>query len=216
MEIQTFPGYGYECNSYLIKDDDWILVDIGTDQRAEEIYRNLLNESGFDGLSSIVLTHTHFDHAGGCSRMSELTGANVFVHPFEGERVSSGDRTVTLDSLFGGYTKPFEWSSLEEGKRISSGSAEFEIIYLPGHSAGSIGLWNEDERSLLVGDTVFAEGGIGRFDLPTGDFEQLRSSIERIAAMNVRNLFPGHGGIVMGKGADHITMSLEIVRSGIR
>lgn len=212
MEIQAFPGSGYECNSYLIKDGIWIIVDVGTDQRADPLFRSLSEEKGLEKIKKIVLTHTHYDHAGGIRRMSELTGADVLVHPVEGEQISRGNYTATLASLFGEEMRSFDWSPIEEGSKISTGSTEFQILHLPGHSAGSIGLWEDKSRSLIVGDTVFADGGFGRYDLPTGDLDLLCSSIERISKMNVERLYPGHGRVIFERGAKHVAMSLNMIR----
>lgn len=215
MEVQTFQGIGYECNSYLIKDRTWILVDVGTDQNAEKLVRSITKEGGLEKVEKIVLTHTHFDHAGCAARMSELTGAELLVHPLEGKRISSGDFTVTLTPLFGGKMRPFPWSPIDEGFLIDSGSSEFRVLHLPGHSEGSIGLWEETSGSLIVGDTIFSDGGIGRYDLPSSSFDQLKKSIGRISKLNMKNLYPGHGRIVLGDGAKHVAMSFESVRSGI-
>ena len=207
-------GIGSECNSYLIMDSTWVLVDVGTDQHVDVLAKMLSKDKALEKVKKIVLTHTHFDHAGGVRRMSALTGADIYVHSSEGNRISAGDFSVTLAGLFGARMEPFEWSPLEEGSSIETGSAKFKILHLPGHSEGSIGLWEEKSGSLLVGDTVFAGGGIGRYDFPSGDFDDLRKSIEKIADLPVKNLYPGHFSEVIGNGADHVKESLSIVRGG--
>jgi hydroxyacylglutathione hydrolase len=215
MEIQTLRGLGYDCNSYLIKDRIWVLVDVGTDQNVKKLASSISKQEGLERVKKIVLTHTHFDHAGGAAEMSELTGAEVLVHPLEGERISSGDFSVALTSLFSSTMRPFTWSPLDEGSLIETGSTNFRVLHLPGHSDGSIGLWEEKTRSLISGDTVFADGGIGRYDLPSGNFALLRASLERIASMDVKNLYPGHGREVIDNGKEHVRMSFESVRNGV-
>jgi len=215
MEIQTLRGVGYDCNSYLIKDRIWALVDVGTDENVERLASLISKQRGLDKVKKIVLTHTHFDHAGGAAGMSELTGAEVLVHPLEGRRISSGDFSVALTSLFGSAMRPFDWSPLDEGSFLETGSANFKVLHLPGHSEGSIGLWEERTRSLIVGDTVFADGGIGRYDLPSSNFESLRNSLERLASMDVKNLYPGHGREVVDNGKEHVRKSFESIRNGI-
>jgi hydroxyacylglutathione hydrolase len=215
MEIQTLRGLGYECNSYLIKDRIWVLVDVGTDQSVEKLASSISKQKGLEKVKKIVLTHTHFDHAGGAAEMSELTGAEVLVHSLEGKRISSGDFSVALTNLFGSTMRPFRWSPICEGSLIETGSANFRVLHLPGHSEGSIGLWEEKTRSLISGDTVFADGGIGRYDLPSGNFTLLRNSLERIASMDIENLYPGHGREVIDNGKEHVRTSFESVRNGI-
>lgn len=215
MEIQTLRGLGYECNSYLIKDRIWVLVDVGTDQNVKKLVSSISKKEGLEKVKKIVLTHTHFDHAGGAAEMSELTGAEVLVHPREGRRISSGDFSVALTSLFGTTMRPFEWSPMDEGSLIDTGSVNFRVLHLPGHSEGSIGLWEEKTRSLISGDTVFADGGIGRYDLPSGNFDLLRNSLGRIASMEIDNLYPGHGREIIDDGKEHVRKSFESIRNGI-
>jgi len=213
MEIQTYQGRGYECNSYLIRDRSWLLVDIGTGKNVGSLLESISKEGGLEKVKKILMTHTHFDHAGGAARMKELTQADILVHPLEGTRISSGDMTVARACFSDETIRKFDWSPIEEGEVIDTGSARFKVIHLPGHSEGSIGLWEQDSGSLLVGDTVFADGGIGRYDLPTGNLGDIRDSIERLSRLKVRDLYPGHGRVVMGQGSEHISMALELLRS---
>lgn len=215
MEIQTLRGLGYDCNSYLIKDRIWILIDVGTDQNVKRLVNCISKQENLEKVKKIVLTHTHFDHAGGAAAMGELTGAEIFVHPLEGNRISRGDFSVALTRLFESQMTPFRWSPMEEGSLIETGSTSFKVLHLPGHSEGSIGLWEEKTRSLIAGDTVFADGGIGRYDLPSGNLTLLKHSLERIASLDVRNLYPGHGREVIGDGKEHIKASFESIRNGI-
>ena len=215
MEIQTLRGIGYECNSYLIKDRIWVLVDVGTDQNAKNISKRISEQGGLEKVKKIVLTHTHFDHAGGAAELSEMTGAEILVHPLEGGLISSGDFSVSLTDIFQRKMRPFRWSPIDEGFVLGTGSSSFKVLHLPGHSGGSIGLWEEQGKSLISGDTIFADGGIGRYDLPTGNFDELKCSIARLAGMDVENLLPGHGREVLGDGSRHIRTSLGTLRSGV-
>lgn len=213
MEIQTFQGAGYECNSYLIKGRTSLLVDVGTEHNIGRIIKSISKEGGLDKVKQVLMTHTHYDHAGGAAKISELTKAQILVHPLEGRRISRGDMSVA-QACFSESINKFEWSPVDEGEMIDIGDARLKVLHLPGHSEGSLGLWDEESGSLITGDTVFADGGIGRYDLPSGNFGELKNSIERISELGVKNLYPGHGRTVIGHGSEHISMSLELVRSG--
>lgn len=216
MEVRIIAGRGFECNSYYLAGSRGILVDVGTDGNVDHLLKSIGHGNDTPAISKIILTHTHLDHAGGARRLSELTGAEILVHPSEGRRISEGDFSVTLSRMFGESFEPFDWKGIGEGAVVDTGSGELRVLHLPGHSEGSIGLWDEKSGTLIAGDTVFADGGIGRFDLPSSDFDMLRSSIRRIAGLGVKDLYPGHGRAVIGAGSQHISESLSCVWSGVR
>ena len=66
---------------------------------------------------------------------------------------------------------------------------------------GSIGLFNEEHRLFISGDTIYADGAIGRYDLESADPAQLRKSLDLIAGLGVNILLPCHNRIVKS-GAD--------------
>jgi hydroxyacylglutathione hydrolase len=70
---------------------------------------------------------------------------------------------------------PDRW--LEDGDQVQVGELTFNVLHCPGHSPGSVALFNENERLAIVGDVLFA-GSIGRTDLPGGNHRQLLASIK--------------------------------------
>jgi glyoxylase-like metal-dependent hydrolase (beta-lactamase superfamily II) len=69
----------------------------------------------------------------------------------------------------------------------------FKVLHLPGHSPGSAGFLLEQEKILLSGDTLF-RAGIGRTDLPGGDWPALQKSLDRLLSMDPAiAVYPGHG-----------------------
>ena len=215
MEILTFLGRGYDCNSYLIKDRDPLLVDVGTGSNNDGLLGFISKHVGTDKLKRVLLTHTHYDHAGGVAEIAKNLNAEILVHPLEGTRISSGDMCVARACFFGESMERFPWSPVEDGDIIDTGSARFRVLHVPGHSDGSICLWDEEGKSLISGDTVFSDGGIGRYDLPSGEFARLRDSIRRISELGAKNLYPGHGKTVIGEASEHISTSYELVRGGL-
>jgi glyoxylase-like metal-dependent hydrolase (beta-lactamase superfamily II) len=81
---------------------------------------------------------------------------------------------------------------LSEGDTIEIGDLTFEVLHLPGHSAGGIGLKVQDH--VFVGDVLFA-GSVGRTDLPGGDFDQLANAIRQklFVLDDATIVHPGHG-----------------------
>lgn len=88
--------------------------------------------------------------------------------------------------------KVFKKSNLQE-KEYELGDFKFEVIYTPGHSADSVTFYFKEDKTMFVGDFVF-QGSIGRCDLPTGDENVMKQSLEKIKQYDDDIiLYPGHG-----------------------
>lgn len=88
--------------------------------------------------------------------------------------------------------KIYDYSNLEE-KEYNIEGFKFKVIHTPGHSKDSVGYYFEEYKSLFCGDFIFYEN-IGRCDLPTGDFDVMKESINKIKKYpNDITIYPGHG-----------------------
>jgi glyoxylase-like metal-dependent hydrolase (beta-lactamase superfamily II) len=165
-----------------------------------------------------VATHTHSDHMGGMhefadrlvhrAEASELALASddaALVRSAFGEEFLRGMEEagyrlpeVLLSAL---PTASFEPASyviapapptrlLDEGDAIDLGERSFAVLHLPGHSPGSIGLWEEQTGILFSGDAVY-EGPL-LDDLPGSDVEAYVTTMERLRDLPVRAVHPGH------------------------
>jgi glyoxylase-like metal-dependent hydrolase (beta-lactamase superfamily II) len=83
----------------------------------------------------------------------------------------------------------------------------------PGHSLGSLCLYEEKEKVLFSGDTVFPDGNIGRTDMYGGDTPELVRSIERLTKLDVQTMYPGHMEITSRDVNWQIQMSLRFAKS---
>jgi glyoxylase-like metal-dependent hydrolase (beta-lactamase superfamily II) len=83
---------------------------------------------------------------------------------------------------------------LNDGDTLTVGTCSFQVLHTPGHSLGSISLYGAAEKCVFVGDVLFAQG-VGRTDLPGGDWKTLLRSIrERLFALpDDTTVYPGHG-----------------------
>ena len=87
--------------------------------------------------------------------------------------------------------KIFKRSTLEE-KEYTIGDFKFKCIHTPGHSKDSVTFYFQEENVMFVGDFIFKES-IGRTDLPGGNIEEMKASIEKISEYkNDIKLYPGH------------------------
>jgi len=82
---------------------------------------------------------------------------------------------------------------LKEGDTVALEDIKFVVIETPGHTIGSICLYNKENAVLFSGDTLFFES-IGRYDLPTGNFDSLINSINKILTLDKSTtVYTGHG-----------------------
>jgi glyoxylase-like metal-dependent hydrolase (beta-lactamase superfamily II) len=83
---------------------------------------------------------------------------------------------------------------LDEEDKISVGDESLDILFTPGHSPASISFYHSPSKSLLAGDVLF-RAGIGRTDLPGGDYDTLITSIREKLFVLPDNItvYPGHG-----------------------
>jgi glyoxylase-like metal-dependent hydrolase (beta-lactamase superfamily II) len=85
---------------------------------------------------------------------------------------------------------------LEGGDTLEIGNMTWEVIHIPGHSQGSIALYNQPEKILIPGDVIYADYAIGRFDLHGANGPQLKQSLLTLGKLEVNVLLPGHNRIV--------------------
>ncbi|MEM2878904.1 MAG: MBL fold metallo-hydrolase, partial [Candidatus Hadarchaeales archaeon] len=108
----------------------------------------------------LINTHCHYDHAGADHDFVMEFGCEVAIHRIEAKYLRDGDFHFTLSELFfGERMRAVEVSrELEDGDVIDLGELKLQVLHTPGHTAGSICLYEPERRMLFSGDTVFADG----------------------------------------------------------
>ncbi len=198
MPVHWIPGEGFFGNSFLAGD---VLIDAGVSPAAVEHFRNRIG--------IIALTHCHFDHIAHLREIAHLTGAEIAIHECDAEGLING--TDSLAMHFGSHPPGIIPDIiLGEGDRIG----DLLVLHTPGHTRGSVCFYDERERSLFSGDTVFSDGGFGRYDFPGGSRDDLVVSVRRLAGMDVDGLYPGHGEPVRSGGARHIRAACTMLVKG--
>ena len=151
-----------------------------------------------------LVTHGHFDHAGGAAQFAEMTGARI-----EGPHRGDAHVIARLEEFgvkYGvpaqGY-EPQRW--LEDGDRVRFGEEELEVLHCPGHCRGHVAYFSASARQAFVGDILF-RGAIGAWEHPDGDLPALVASIrDKLFALGDDVGFvPGHGDTsTMGRERIH-------------
>ncbi len=168
-------------------------------------------------IKRVIMTHTHLDHLGALKEIiKEMPHIELWVHRAEGEQLESGDeRTVYGMEMFRQMfqmqfgIKPGEFRfkvhrKLEGGENLDLGGMRWRVLHIPGHSMGSIGLYNPHKMVLIPGDVIYGDYNIGRFDLFGASGKQLKESLFSLAELKVRILLPGHNNIVKNVEPDYI------------
>jgi hydroxyacylglutathione hydrolase len=139
-------------------------------------------------------THGHFDHVFGVRRVKDAYQPKHLIHQAdEAFLLLAGDQARSFGFEYDGDI-PQPDGYFAEPDVIADGAIRLQVINVPGHSQGSVALYEPSEGWLFSGDTLFA-GGIGRTDLPGGNYEQIISSIRQklLILPDHTKVFPGHG-----------------------
>jgi glyoxylase-like metal-dependent hydrolase (beta-lactamase superfamily II) len=165
---------------------------------------------------AVVATHAHFDHVGGFHEFSTR-----MIHEAEAVSVAEPDPMATLAparypplrELFGSVAPDYLLTAhpgpdfdrdafrrrparptrvLADGDRIDVGDRRFDVLHLPGHSPGSICLYERETATLLSGDVLYDDVLIDDV-LPGTSRSRYVESMTKILAMEIGRVLPGHG-----------------------
>ena len=197
-----------DTNCYIIQDEktkETMVIDPGGEvNKISEMLETLQANVKY-----ILLTHCHGDHMAGVRELKEKYGGKVLIH-IEDEPGLKNPSVNLADYVGLGIVVIEADSRLNDNDLIHIGDIEFKVLHTPGHTKGGICLYQEDEKILFSGDTIF-RGTWGRTDLPTGSFESVINSItNRIMTLPGDTIiYPGHGKSTMIKEEEPIYLELR-------
>ena len=191
MNIQTVFCGDIRENAYIVSlpgREDCAVIDPGDE------YPKLRRALGTLRVAAILLTHGHFDHIMAVGEMAREYGAPVYIASADMEMLNdpglNGRANLMGVNRMGGP----EIEALPYGRTIAAAGMEFAVLSTPGHSKGSVCLYEEEEAVLFSGDTLF-EGGFGRIDLFGGSGVDMRASLRFLFTLPPETrVYPGHGG----------------------
>jgi len=179
-----------QANCYILADKDTreaMVIDPGGE--GERILKVIEEDSL--GIIFIVLTHGHPDHTGAVQALVSESGGSLLIHSEDAFLL--GHSSVAMScTKEGEKASPLRLKMLEDKDKLWVGKFSFLILHTPGHSPGSISIYGEGR--VFTGDTLFA-GGVGRCDLPGGDWQRLEDSIQdKLLKLPPETVVhPGHG-----------------------
>ena len=186
MEVAAFGPW--ETNAYLVWDgrsSDALVVDPG--MGAAEPLMERVAANGLT-LRVVANSHGHIDHIFDDGPLMRASGAPLAIHPDDGYRLDGRNS-------YGFEVEAVTASQyLRDGEQLRIGELVFDVLHTPGHTEGSVCLYEERLGLLLAGDVLFA-GSYGRTDLPGGSDEAMIHSLGRLARSipPAVRVLPGHG-----------------------
>jgi glyoxylase-like metal-dependent hydrolase (beta-lactamase superfamily II) len=156
-------------NTWIVGGDPAVVIDPGPDDAGH--LEAVRSEAGQVG--AILLTHRHPDHAPGAAALARACGAPVYAwRPDPGE------------------------SPLRAGQEISAGGGlTLVAVHTPGHTPDHVVFFVPSLGALFTGDAVLGRG-TSVIDPPEGDLVAYLRSLDAMAALDPRTIYPGHGPAV--------------------
>jgi glyoxylase-like metal-dependent hydrolase (beta-lactamase superfamily II) len=176
MEVHVIPAGPIPTNAYLLTDPalgEAVLID--APGGVWEEVRPILEEEKCR-LTEIWITHGHWDHIQGAAEIVRATGAKVRAHAADRALIET-PRVMSSFLSPGTQIDPVTVDAwLQPGERLKALGTTAEVRHVPGHCAGNVLFYFAESGAAFVGDALF-QGGVGRTDLPGGDFSTLERSI---------------------------------------
>jgi glyoxylase-like metal-dependent hydrolase (beta-lactamase superfamily II) len=192
--ITTLAVGQMAANCYIVSDSDThegIIIDPGDDP--EYISDTLLKLHIRPVL--VVATHGHFDHIMGAYALNLGFGIPFAIHPLDTFLVDRMEETAK-HFLQVTYVDPAPSVGRKLANRevIAAGTVRLTVVHTPGHTPGSICLYEKHSGVLFTGDTIFSDGSVGRTDHSYASPLTLAASVRRILSYPAQTkLMPGHG-----------------------
>jgi glyoxylase-like metal-dependent hydrolase (beta-lactamase superfamily II) len=166
-------------STYLVADSGRaVLIDAGVgDPRHLAELDTALRDAGAH-LERVLVTHGHRDHAGGAGAIANTyPAATIGKRPWPAED----------------HQYPVAWTRLDEGDEVTVGGERLVALHTPGHSPDHLAFWHERSRAIFSGDLVVAGSSVMIHTSKGGNLAQYLASLERLAALEPRVLYPAHG-----------------------
>ncbi len=193
-------------NTFLIAAEKKAIIDLGS--------RSVAAQLPLSEVCCIILTHAHYDHTAALDSLHLPKGTAILMH--EDDAHARGT-SVSASHFFGAQAPRFSVDvRLHDNETIDLGDLSLRVIHTPGHTPGSICLYEPESKGLFSGDTVFPYGSIGRTDLPGGSARDIVTSITKLTELDVATLYPGHGPVTADNVNGQIRQSLTLARSAER
>jgi len=196
MTIKSFVFNPFQENTYVVyvESGEAMVIDPGCFSVAEEqTLLKFITENSLT-IKLVVNTHLHIDHVFGNGFLEKLFDIKALAHREDEFWLNGLEAQARMFGVPLRHAKPSIAHYISEGDILMLGDERFDVFEVPGHSPGSIALYNARQSCLFTGDVLFA-GSIGRTDFTGGDHATLIREIhEKIMILPDNTLvYSGHG-----------------------
>jgi hydroxyacylglutathione hydrolase len=207
--VEIIPGVeqidGVNANSYLVEQEDGslTLIDTGMSKDGKKIldYIQTTMRRKPSDVKTIVLTHSHIDHVRGAYETKRATGAKVAIHEQDADHLSRKKKMLlpkgAIGVLFRLFSPFFSFKPVEPDQRLNENDriGTLTVVHTPGHTPGSISLYDERRKLVFVGDTIrYNRGKVEGPPKPfTPDMDQAMKSVRKISNLDFVVMLSGHG-----------------------
>lgn len=189
MEIRRIVNGKWEENCYIVSDgQDAVIIDPGGN--FEEL-KEYINGNGLKAWA-VINTHAHFDHIVSVADVVDAFKCPFYLHSADKRLLRSANLYMSLFMGEAPIRVPVVDRELDNtALPLVFGNLRIEVMHTPGHTDGGVCFLIGDH--LFTGDTLM-KGSIGRLDLPGGNKEKMKTSLQKIVSMpNGLKIYPGHG-----------------------
>jgi glyoxylase-like metal-dependent hydrolase (beta-lactamase superfamily II) len=195
IQVAVFVFNFIQVNTYVLYSTtgDCLIIDPACYSQEEVLTLERFIEQHQLKPYAIVLTHPHIDHVVGVEVIKEKYSIPVMAH-LKSPEILNQTELYAANFGFNNIRNFLPDKYLNDGDEIYFGKSSLQVLYTPGHAEGSICLYSKEEGLVFTGDVLFQQG-IGRTDLPTGNYQTLIGSIKTklMTLPDPTVVYPGHG-----------------------
>ncbi|NHJ49411.1 MAG: MBL fold metallo-hydrolase [Asgard group archaeon] len=199
MKIHVVRGGGLCSNCFILEsetEEKLLIIDLGLPGLLTKFSLkkavNKITQEKKEYEIEVFLTHCHVDHTTGSNNLKHYTNVTYSASELTSKHINTRDN-VSLSRRYQ-LKIGFEVKKVyKDGDIINIDDTQLKVIYAPGHTDGSAVLYETKGKNLFSGDVVFAGGGVGRMDFPTGNKQEMIQSLEKLSQLELEGLYAGHG-----------------------